>query len=147
MKRSACVLLVHENKVLLLKRNKSLKRYPGLYCTPGGKLEENESIEDAVLRELKEETGLQLGKDRIKKFITIDDGIFEINYFIARVKTIPNIRISNEHIGYKWKDIEKDIKNKSSIAPSLINVLEKLYDYTRKEFNINSGTILNENLL
>lgn len=49
------LILTKENKILLLKRSKKgLKPY---YVTPGGGIEENESSLQALIRELKEETG------------------------------------------------------------------------------------------
>lgn len=50
-------LLVVERKVLLVKRGH--KPYRGKWCLPTGFAETGESIEDATLRELEEETGLR----------------------------------------------------------------------------------------
>lgn len=51
-----------EGKVLLVKR--SIKPYMGYWCVPGGRVEFGETVEEAVLREAKEETGLdvEIGK-------------------------------------------------------------------------------------
>ncbi|ABL88918.1 NUDIX hydrolase [Pyrobaculum islandicum DSM 4184] len=53
---AVAALVVRDRKVLLIKR-----RYPpsaGKWSLPGGHVELGERLEDAVLRELKEETGL-----------------------------------------------------------------------------------------
>jgi 8-oxo-dGTP diphosphatase len=52
------ILIVKGNKILLGKRKGS--HGEGEYASPGGHLELNESIEDCVLREIAEETGLDL---------------------------------------------------------------------------------------
>jgi len=48
---------VKENKVLLIKKKRGLGK--GLWNGSGGKVENNETIEEAATRELKEETGLK----------------------------------------------------------------------------------------
>lgn len=53
------VALVRENRVLLVKRGFAPSR--GLYAFPGGRVEADESLEDAARRELFEETGLHAG--------------------------------------------------------------------------------------
>jgi ADP-ribose pyrophosphatase YjhB (NUDIX family) len=47
-----------EGFVLLTKR--AIDPYKGLFCLPGGHIEPNETAEAAVIREVKEETGLDV---------------------------------------------------------------------------------------
>jgi bifunctional NMN adenylyltransferase/nudix hydrolase len=58
-------LVLHNNKILLIKR----KDYPGkgLLALPGGFLDEPEKIIDGIIRELYEETKLDLPKDSLLK--------------------------------------------------------------------------------
>ncbi len=53
----AALVINHENRLLLVKRG--VEPAKGMWCLPGGFLEIDESIEEAVLRELEEETGVQ----------------------------------------------------------------------------------------
>ena len=53
----AILVLNHNNQLLLVKR--SVEPAKGAWCLPGGFIECNESIEEAVVRELEEETGLK----------------------------------------------------------------------------------------
>lgn len=48
--------LVHQNKVLLIRRVKG--DYIGYWGFPGGKIEKNEHVSEAAVREIKEETGI-----------------------------------------------------------------------------------------
>jgi 8-oxo-dGTP diphosphatase len=53
-----------ENKVLIsLRKNK--KEYDGYWEYPGGKVEKNETIELAIIREIKEELDLDISKNCI----------------------------------------------------------------------------------
>lgn len=54
------ILLVRDQKVLLIKRSLNSEYGPGLYNLPGGHVEANETIRQAGVRELYEETGIQL---------------------------------------------------------------------------------------
>ena len=54
---TAALVLNHKNQLLLVKR--SVEPAKGKWCLPGGFIEIDESIEEAVLRELEEETGIK----------------------------------------------------------------------------------------
>lgn len=59
MKHSSCVYLIKDDQWLMLYRNKKDNDINfGKYIGVGGKLKENETIEECAIREVKEETGL-----------------------------------------------------------------------------------------
>ena len=66
-------IVVLERRILLVKRGKA--PYKGLWCLPTGFAETGESIEDAALRELKEEAGID---GRILGLVDVDSCT---NYF------------------------------------------------------------------
>lgn len=51
-------LIIHNNKVLMIQEGKD--HIYGLWNLPGGRLENNERLADAVVREVAEETGYQI---------------------------------------------------------------------------------------
>lgn len=59
-------LIIKESKILLVKRNH--EPYEGFWAIPGGFVEQEETCEEAVIREVREETGL---KTKIKEFIGV----------------------------------------------------------------------------
>ncbi|XP_022111436.1 nucleoside diphosphate-linked moiety X motif 17-like isoform X2 [Acanthaster planci] len=56
----ATLLWSSDRKLLLTRRATHLKTFPGVWVPPGGHAELNETLTEAGLRELKEETGLEL---------------------------------------------------------------------------------------
>ena len=59
------VLLLRDNKVFFLRRANTTYM-DGWYTLPSGHLEENEFIFDAAIREVKEETGVEVKKNDLK---------------------------------------------------------------------------------
>lgn len=55
---AAAIILFPDNKILLIKR--STKVFRGYWALPGGKVETGETVEEAVVREVREETGLKV---------------------------------------------------------------------------------------
>jgi 8-oxo-dGTP pyrophosphatase MutT (NUDIX family) len=49
-----------EDRLLITRRNKKMKHFPGAWVLPGGHVELREGLEIAGLRELFEETGLEI---------------------------------------------------------------------------------------
>lgn len=59
--RISAYALIHENcRVLLCRLSKELPEWEGSWTLPGGGLEFGESPEEAVIREVEEETGLKI---------------------------------------------------------------------------------------
>lgn len=79
-KNRAVAIIINNGKILLLYRFKNGEEY---YVFPGGGVEEGERIEEAIIREVKEETGLSAtiakqlweyeNNGRIEYFFLIDN--------------------------------------------------------------------------
>lgn len=69
-----CLVLTHDNKIVLQKRTADAPTFPSRVSTFGGGIEKNEAPIDAIIRELNEELGAIVTKNEIT-FIT---GITEL---------------------------------------------------------------------
>ena len=62
----AAIIKNDEDKILLTRRN--VEPFKGQWCLPGGHIDQNEKASDAVIREAKEETGLEFEPEFITYF-------------------------------------------------------------------------------
>ena len=76
--------LIKNNKVVVIKYKKGNKEV-GYYDIPGGKIEKEEVPEQTAIREMKEETGLDVTKLKYKGNMIIEypDRIFNFGVFVA----------------------------------------------------------------
>ena len=86
-KATDCVsgIIISEGKVLVEKRLNNDAADPGLIAISGGHVERGESVEDAIIREMKEELGIIVKKTRFigEEAWTASDGERQrIHYFI-----------------------------------------------------------------
>ena len=80
MRNRAAAIIIRNNQLLVIHRKKPGRNY---YILPGGGLEPDESFPDACIREVKEETGLDvISLQLVHKFI--NNGSEEY-YFLTRV--------------------------------------------------------------
>lgn len=102
----AKALIVNDaGEILLLRRSKTDVRRPLQWDFPGGFVDEGEDILAAVLRETKEEAGLDLKQAKLIYAMTEvaeKGGSGTWVAFLGRVKGQPAITISNEHDRYTW---------------------------------------------
>lgn len=110
MRPAAAVAIVNENKILMLKRMDNEK-----WTLPGGTMELNESLIDCAVREVKEETGLNIQiTDVIGTYtdpdirIEYSDGEVRREFTIVYFGTTSNgeVLIDDESSAYAWIPIE-----------------------------------------
>lgn len=98
------VLLVDENgKVLILKRSTDSKTNPGKWELPGGKVNQDESFDHALLREVYEETGLKIELGHVVGASEQNLHIIRAVHIIMSGKIVEGeLTLSSEHEGYAW---------------------------------------------
>lgn len=131
-------LIIKNNKILL-----SHEQNTGVYMTPGGGVENGETLEECCIREVREETGYIVSVN--SPFVVIDEYCFETmyesNYFICDImgkieNSLTDVEIEHGMVS-KWLDIN--------------DALEIFEDYLFKNEDIASLyrrelTVLNEYL-
>ena len=86
--RGAGIILTdNKGRILLQHRDNDAPRYPGRWGLFGGQLEKDETPEQAVRRETKEEIGIELTDLKFfKKYkLQREKGIFEAFFFVAPI--------------------------------------------------------------
>lgn len=97
-------LIIDGDKVLL--QNRVKEDWKG-YTLPGGHVEPGESFVDAVIREMKEETGLDIKNPRLAgvKQFPIKDGRYIV--FLFRTSEFTGSVVSSDEGQMEWVDINK----------------------------------------
>ena len=102
----AAVIKNQEGKYLITQRN--LKKVQGgLWEFPGGKVEENETKEHAIEREIKEELTLNIKAKEILGEKVFDYTERSINLIAVHCEKISGEVILNEHEAYAWVTPDK----------------------------------------
>ena len=118
------VIRQDDNYILLLKRSSLRRTSPNKWQTPSGFLKEGESAEEAILREVKEETQLDGTITKCGRSFEIRDewARWIIIPFLIAVKSDKVVIDTNEHSEFRWimineisnfecvKGIEEDLK-------------------------------------
>ena len=129
------VLFIEESKEKLF----LLLHYPtGHWDFVKGKIENNESLEQAAIRETKEETGItdiefiKGFKEKIEYSFKFNGDIVqkEVIFFLAKTNT-KQVKISYEHLDYVWLDFNNTLnkityENAKNVLKKSKNYLEKL---------------------
>ena len=96
-------VLLRANEVLLARRSPTRKAYAGLWSFPGGHVEEGESLEQALHRELQEEVGI--APLVFRRLAEIDDPVSATTIYHMYAVTAwtgePTIR-DHEHSELRW---------------------------------------------
>ncbi len=115
-----CLLKNTGNKYLILKKTKYENKNDAssnLYDIPGGRVEYGENITDALIREVYEETGINITLNNIEKILNATsvirkDGLhLVIITYLVNIKNT-SIKISQEHSDFYFVDENfKDLPN------------------------------------
>lgn len=111
-------------EILIVKRHPKSKTDPEMWELPGGKVERGEHFTDALVREIKEETNLDVNVADFAEAIQNDyQHKRTVQLMMYLTDIAGEVKISEEHTDWMWADLEK-IK-KLEISTSLKKCLEK----------------------
>jgi len=113
-------LIIKDGKLLLLK--KFTKDY---YETPGGKLKENESLEDCLKRELKEEIGIGVLEFELFEKLEFSFENKEITDYMFLIKSFSGEIVNNEPEVLE-EMVFRDLGSVDNLAPNIEQVKQRL---------------------
>jgi len=97
------VIYDNEGRILLLKRSESSKHFKGEWEFPGGKADEGEAFDQALLREVQEEAQLDVSVERLLGATQYDmSHVKAVLLFMECTAKDNNIRLSEEHQDHTW---------------------------------------------
>lgn len=97
------LLTDQDGKILILKRSTESKTNPGKWELPGGKVDQNESFDHALIREVYEETNLKIALEHVVGASEQNLHIIRAVHIIMSGKIIEGeLTLSSEHEGYAW---------------------------------------------
>ena len=119
----AAVIKDENEKILITQRNLK-KAQGGLWEFPGGKIEPNETRENAIVREIKEELDIDI---EVKSYLS--EKVFnypekDINLIALECKKINGEIRLLEHEAYKW--VSKNELDNFEFAPADLFIIEKI---------------------
>ena len=113
--------LIHENKTLLIKRNKP--PFKGLWGLPGGKVRFGEHVDEAAIREIKEETGIESSFKSIRGIVSekINEK-YKTNVhaiiFVCELTPKSSKAVESREGSLKWFNLSDIDKFKKELIPS-----------------------------
>ena len=126
--------IINENNQLLLQK-RAVPAEKDHWCIPGGRLEMFETLENAVIRETKEETDLDI---EVIKMIGVCDHIIKeesahwvATSFLCKIKSgVPKIMEPDKASDLRWFDLDKlpeklTITTKKALRDYNKNILNK----------------------
>lgn len=125
-------IVMNKNKILILQRNENEDVYPGMWELPSGKREFLEPSSKSLIREVKEETGLDVNvlmpvsvfDYKIEKPDEIRDST-QINFLVEIIGN-EEVKLSHEHQSFAWVD-EKSISS-YNLSELTREVIEKSFE-------------------
>lgn len=99
-------IMQHEDRILILHRSEK-ETDPSLWGVPAGKVDKGESDNEAVAREIYEETGLAIAANELQLLgqldIEYENITVEFPIFHKKFNDAPDITLDpEEHIAFRW---------------------------------------------
>jgi 8-oxo-dGTP diphosphatase len=128
-------VVIKDGKILILQRHKDEDVYPNMWELPSGKREPLEPSETSLIREVREETGLDVKiimpfsvfDYQIEKPDEIRDAT-QINFLVTPLSD--NIILSDEHQSFAW--IAKEEIDKYELTEATKGVIKKAFEIIDK---------------
>ena len=102
---------VKKGKIAVIRKNNTSSSTHQMWIPAGGHVEHGETLEEACVREIKEETGLSINDPRFRGIVTLlsDNGYHSIFSFFIDENPEGKIEITEENIDVEWIEIDEII--------------------------------------
>lgn len=118
------VIFDDANRILLLKRSPESKGNPDKWDLPGGKVDPGENFEEALHREIFEETGLNVSLNHVLGTAESENPVYKVAYLIfAAYCTGGEVHLSHEHPSYAWVSLTDTWK--MDLVPHFATILQE----------------------
>lgn len=117
-------IIVYKGKVLIIKRSDYDEVFTGIWEIPGGRLQFDEKLESALIREVIEEVGIEITIERLFYAYTFMTGLtrqFVVLTYLCKTEQ-DNVTLSNEHTEYLWAS---KAELKQNLWPTILSYFEK----------------------
>ena len=123
--RVVAAIIIHEDKVFATQRGYG--EFKGGWEFPGGKIEEGETPQEALVREIKEELNVEIEVGELLDVVEYDYPNFHLSMdcFICKIKS--GDLVLNEHEAAKW--LTKETLDSVEWLPADLGLIEKLNSY------------------
>ena len=101
-------VIASRGRMLVLKRAPLMLYRPGNWDLPGGHLALGESFEDCLLREVKEETALDVAIDRMIGFHSMVSEPYLQAIYACRLTVFQTVKLrADEHVEHRWVTLDE----------------------------------------
>lgn len=133
VRRAGRGLIVRDGKILL-----SYEKNTNVYMSPGGGLENGETLEECCVRELREETGYEIRA--LKPFVIVNEYCFETlyesNYFICEIMGKCDNSLTDIEVEHGLMPVWMKIENALEIFSAYASKREDIASLYLREFTV-----------
>jgi 8-oxo-dGTP diphosphatase len=101
-------VIASRGRMLVLKRAPRMSYKPGSWDLPGGHLALGEGFEDCLLREIKEETALDVAIDRLIGMNSMAPQPYLQAFYSCRLTVFQKVQLQpDEHVEHQWVTVDE----------------------------------------
>ena len=124
----AAIILDKKGRILVSQRSLNSKLYPGKWQVPGGKVEKGENHLDALKREVKEETDLEIISINNLLIRWFDVAIYQVEV-VGEAKVMEPTKVNTN-----WEYMEVEELQKKDTTPTLSELLRRAMKLGNKAY-------------